>query len=396
MPLQVQARAERLHSTPPLEQPGGRFRLWVVSSSYPAFPGESINAGVLARDVALWTHEQGCAVTVVTPQKPEGLRVDAGLESIPLAWFRPTKAMSDLTPRRPIDLVRIFSLMALARPRLFAAARRQRPDGILALWALPCGIFARSVRRRFGTPYAVWLLGSDVWKADRFPGGVRALRYVLADAAGRFADGSDLARRAEELTGIGVEFLPSIRRLPPPSGEAAPCDVLFVGRYHPNKGPDVLLEAFAQVIAQRPGTTLRMHGLGEMRPQLEAIVRELGLSTSVAVGGPLDASALAAALRATKVLAIPSRIESIPLVLGDAAQAGTRVVATEVGDMGEVVRSNALGTAVPAEDPQRLAEALLGALAEPRSVDPVPSSFRPDSVFSRLLQSVHSTTGGRA
>src|SRR5262245_22090356 len=135
------------------------MRLWVVSTSYPAHPGESINAGVLARDLALWFTEQGHRVTVVTPQKPEGLRVAPGLEALPLAWLRPTKAMSDLSARRPLDLVRIASLVGLARPRLVRAARESPPDGVVALWGLPCGVFARWIRRACGAPYAVWLLG---------------------------------------------------------------------------------------------------------------------------------------------------------------------------------------------------------------------------------------------
>jgi glycosyltransferase involved in cell wall biosynthesis len=365
-------------------------KIWVISSSYPAYPAQSSHAGVLARDLALCFRESGHDVAVVTQALAGGIVMDPGLRLLELRWFRPDQPLAELSPRRPLDLLRMATLLADARRRLPAAARRDPPDAVIALWALPCGIFARWVRRAVGAPYAVWLLGSDVWKAHRIPAGVRSLRRVLADAAGRFADGRELAERARRLTGIAVEFLPSVRRLPPPSGEAEACDVLFVGRYHPNKGPDVLLEAFAEVVRKRPGTSLHLHGAGALRPRLEARRQELGLEAVVKIAEPIGAGELAAALRAAKVLAIPSRIESIPLILGDAAQAGVTVVACDVGDMAEVVERAGLGFVVPAADPRALAERLLDVLRGglPAATPGARGIFSLEAAAQRLLESI--------
>jgi len=335
-------------------------RVWIVTTSYPRNPDESINAGVLVRDAALVLKDRGLDVTVVTPDKPGGILLDRGINGIVLSWIWPTLNMADLSPRRPADWIRITSLFATSAVRLWRRARRRPPDAIVAFWAIPSGVFARWIGGWSGAPYVVWLLGSDVWKVRSFPLGQRLLRFVLRGARATYADGRELASEAEKLTGIDVRFLPSSRRLPRDAGlEAEPVDILFIGRYHPNKGPDVLIEAFALAHQARPDLTLRLHGLGELRADLEQQVSRLGLTGAVQIGGPLSATEVRAALEAAKVLAIPSRIESVPLILGDAGQAGVPVVVSDVGDMRELVDQGGLGYSVPAEDPAALSEALL-------------------------------------
>lgn len=378
------------------------MRVWLITSSYPRAPEESVNAGVLARDLALSLRQLGHRVTVVTPEKLGGIVLDPGLEAVRLPWFRPTVAMADLSAWRPVDLIRALSLFALARPALRRALASERPDGVLALWALPSGIFARWVRRWSGVPYVVWLLGSDVWKAASYPLGTSLLRKVLEDSSAAYADGTELAAEATRLTGRAVEFLPSARRLPPPPAQLPDAvDVLFVGRYHPNKGPDVLIEAFAAVHRARPEATLRLHGEGMLRPELETWVERLGLKDVVTVAGPLSAVGVAGAMASAKVLAIPSRIESIPLILGDAVQAGLPVVASAVGDVGEMVCRDKLGLTVAPNDPEALAAALLAMLDSAKRLEPSShvASITPEGIaetlVTRLIQAGSMVSGSK-
>lgn len=294
----------------------------------------------------------------------------------------------DLSAKEPMDVIRVLSLFVLARPALRRALAWERPDGVLALWALPSGILARWVKRWSGVPYVVWLLGSDVWKAPSWPYGTSLLHKVLADANAAYADGAELAAQATRLTGEPIEFLPSIRRLPPPPASLPDTvDVLFVGRYHPNKAPDLLIEAFAGVHRIRPDATLRLHGEGTLRSKLKQQVERLGLEDVVAVDGPLSAVGVAGAMASARVLAIPSRIESIPLILGDAIQAGLPVVASAVGDMGNLVCRYKLGLTVPPNDAEALAAALL-VMLDPSQRLEAPSSpplMTPEGIAETLV-----------
>src|SRR6185437_2119697 len=75
------------------------------------------------------------------------------------------------------------------------------------------------------------------------------LRSVMRDASGRYADGLQLASDSESICGMPVAFLPTTRELgacdPPPPASAAPYHLVFIGRWHRNKGIDLMLDALA-------------------------------------------------------------------------------------------------------------------------------------------------------
>ena len=364
------------------------MRVWVISSSYPRHPGESINAGVLAREVAQGIAKLGHEVTVVTPDKPGGVVFEDDVEGVVIQWPRPTVALSDLNPRNPLEAVKAAALLVSGRRTIRRIAAESPPDAVVALWGLPSGIFARWAHKQTGAPYVTWLLGSDVWRADRLPGGKRTLSRVLEDATANFADGSELARRARADTGVDVSVLWSARTLPAVDATAEQADVLFVGRYHPNKGPDVLLEALAQL---DDGVNFAFHGHGVLEAELRSKAAAMGRDAAQVIGGPISAAELSARLRSTQVLVIPSRIESVPLILGDAIQAGTPVVVTDVGDMGTVVERHNLGLVVPPEDPAAMAGAIGEMLANasfpsPEGLATAREQFSAEGIAAALLE----------
>ena len=273
------------------------------------------------------------------------------------------------------------SLFVQARRSIRREVERNTPDGIIALWGLPSGVFARWAAEHAGCGYATWLLGSDVWRASSLPMGRRALTNVLKDSSGRFADGLDLAAEATRLTGQSVEFLPSVRTLPPAADAYEPTDFFFVGRFHSNKGPDLLVEALHELQKRGRAFTARIFGAGPLETSIKSRVQATFGPDQVAVGGPIDSVELAGRLRSTRSLVIPSRVESIPLILGDAVQANTPVVAARVGDMGRVVDDLGLGTTVAPGDPEELADALEAILD---TNDPVEDWSAAEQLFDPL------------
>ena len=63
-------------------------------------------------------------------------------------------------------------------------------------------------------------------------------------------------------------------------------------------------------------------------------------------------------LKASSVLVVPSRMESIPQSIKEAFFLKIPVIATSVGDIPEVVKNNETGMLVPSNDPQSLLEAI--------------------------------------
>ena len=63
-------------------------------------------------------------------------------------------------------------------------------------------------------------------------------------------------------------------------------------------------------------------------------------------------------LKASSVLVVPSRMESLPQSIKEAFFLKIPVIATSVGDIPEVVKNNETGMLVPSNDPQSLLEAI--------------------------------------
>jgi len=135
-----------------------------------------------------------------------------------------------------------------------------------------------------------------------------------------------------------------------------------VGRLHPQKGLTDLLAAIAQVRVHVYPIRLLLIGDGELRSELEAQARLLGLSDIVTFAGiRMDVPEILAAL---DVFAFPSLWEGLPLAVLEAMAAGLPVVATRVGGIPEAVEDGVTGLLVPPRDPEALAEAIITLLQD--------------------------------
>ena len=125
-----------------------------------------------------------------------------------------------------------------------------------------------------------------------------------------------------------------------------------LGRLVPIKDHATLLSAVASV----PGLHLAVLGDGELRGQLEARARELGISGRTHfLGWWADTPG---ALADLDVVALSSRNEGTPVTLIEALAAARPVVATDVGGVRHVVQPNETGWLCPAGDPAALAALL--------------------------------------
>jgi glycosyltransferase involved in cell wall biosynthesis len=127
------------------------------------------------------------------------------------------------------------------------------------------------------------------------------------------------------------------------------CTFLYVGRLAPEKGVDVLLDAFDDV----PGTLL-LAGSG---PQEEELRQRA--NGRVQFLGQIAREDLPALYGRADCFVLPSRSEPWGMVLNEAAAAGLPLVATEAaGGAHDLIEEGVNGYRVPVDDPGALAEAL--------------------------------------
>lgn len=142
-----------------------------------------------------------------------------------------------------------------------------------------------------------------------------------------------------------------------PGQGAGPKQLLAMGRLAPEKGFDLLLQAFALAAPARPDWSLVIVGEGAERSSLEALVARLRLQGRVKLPG--RTSDPASYLAASHLFALPSRYEGFPNALLEAMASGLPVVAFDC-DSGpaEIVAHDQNGLLVSAADVAGLATAL--------------------------------------
>ncbi len=338
------------------------MRICIITSSFPLSPSDwRAAAGFFVRDFAAVLASLGQEVTVVTPDKiPGEKQAPPGVSVCWFPWRGGHKRLSDMKPYLPADALAMVSLFRQGARALDCLVETRGIEHVLAMWAVPGGILARGLRRRRGVPYTTWCLGSDITSYGRNPLFKSVVRRVLRDSDLLFADGLRLAEEAAALAGRPCAFLPSSRQ-PITAGQQC-LDLqqegtrfLYVGRYAAVKGPDILLEAMARFARSGHKGHLYLFGGGPLEARLRQRAAAPDLCDRVTVGAFVEDETIAAYLDACDCLVIPSRRESIPLVLTDALKRGKPVLVTDVGDMGLLLRQYPAGLVVPAEDPAAFA-----------------------------------------
>ena len=115
--------------------------------------------------------------------------------------------------------------------------------------------------------------------------------------------------------------------------------ILSLSRLSPEKGIDVLIEAFAQLRTVYPKAYLEIAGEGDLADTLAQQVRELHISDAVTFSGFVDP--LEAMGRSDMVVQL-SIWENCSYTLLDAKAAGLKTVATNVGGNPEILAPNEL------------------------------------------------------
>jgi glycosyltransferase involved in cell wall biosynthesis len=153
-------------------------------------------------------------------------------------------------------------------------------------------------------------------------------------------------------------------------------DVVYVGEFRHIKGADLLIDAVARLRAHGKPVTLTLAGDGEEMEALKAQVQRLGLTDAVRFIGHVKARY---GFSKGSLLVVPSRGDSMPYVVIEAAAAGIPMVAANVGGIPEIFGSHADGLFSPS---------IVGAMAdavEAALEDPAAAMMRAKSLRERIF-----------
>lgn len=110
-------------------------------------------------------------------------------------------------------------------------------------------------------------------------------------------------------------------------------DICYVGEFRRIKGADLLIEAVARLRADGHSVTLTLGGDGEETSALKAQIERLGLGGAVRFIGHVKPRY---GFSKGRLLVVPSRGDSMPYVVIEAAAAGVPMIAANVGGIPEI------------------------------------------------------------
>jgi len=159
-------------------------------------------------------------------------------------------------------------------------------------------------------------------------------------------------------------------------GIAADASVLtFVGRIQPHKGPELLIQATAQMLQHSPHLRAKLKifiiggASGSNTAEVERmkeLVSWLDISEIVTFLPPVSREELPQWYRLSDLVCVPSYSESFGLVALEAQACGTPVVATAVGGLRTAVADGISGVLVDGHDPRAWSSVISRLLTEPQ------------------------------
>jgi len=136
--------------------------------------------------------------------------------------------------------------------------------------------------------------------------------------------------------------------------------LISVGRLCEQKGQQLLVEAAGRLVREGLAFELILIGDGEMRPQIEAKIREHGLEDCVTITGWATNDEVKRQLESARALVLPSFAEGLPVAIMEALALNRPVLTTYIAGIPELLEHGENGWLVPAGD----LDALTGTLRE--------------------------------
>lgn len=153
-------------------------------------------------------------------------------------------------------------------------------------------------------------------------------------------------------------FRPRLPRSGPPR-------LLYVGRLEYEKGVQDAIAALPRIRRAHPGTTLTVAGVGTQFEWLRERARAHRVTRAVHFTGQLEHEELLGWLHGADAIVLPSRYEPFGIVALEAAAAGTPLVTSTAGGLGEAVIDGVTGASFEPADIDGLVDAVRAVLDDP-------------------------------
>jgi glycosyltransferase involved in cell wall biosynthesis len=191
--------------------------------------------------------------------------------------------------------------------------------------------------------------------------------------------------------GFGADSANRAGPRPGRADAASPLRLGYFGRLDPTKGVDVLVEALGRV----PDLPVKLEIYGVRQPGSETYVGALEAAAAadprIMLRPALPAGAVVERMKQCDFVAVPSRwFETGPLVVLEAFAAGTPILGTRLGGIGELVTDGTDGVLLTSTDADEWAAAIDALVTDPARVERLRAGVRPPRSMAQVADEMAS------
>jgi glycosyltransferase involved in cell wall biosynthesis len=364
-----------------------RSKLLVVSTSFPMTKGDGLSPFIY--ELCYYLSQTGWDVTALVPHH-RGLADRDVWDGVTVRRFRYLpESMEDVgysggimpnIKKRPWRVLKLpFYIYAMYREALLIS-EKEDIDLVNFQWLFPACFWLRRFSRLSGLPIVVTGHGTDILLATKGVFKIFANRALKeADALTTNSDYmrsrlNDIALSSRiEVIYMGVDggkFSPGMNK---PSDSKT---ILYVGRLIKQKGIELLVEVFVDIIKQVPDAKLEIIGYGPEKENIQTVLRTGRLEGSVTMIDTVRHDELAQIYRRSRVLMLPALIpEGLGMTPAEAGLCGVPTITFGLGGTKEIVLDGKTGLVV---DPNReaLRDGLLRILTDDSLADELGQNAR--------------------
>ncbi|NMB61980.1 MAG: glycosyltransferase family 4 protein [Chloroflexi bacterium] len=326
------------------------MRILVLNHEYPPVGG---GGGRVARDLNEGLSKHGHEVKIITPAFQDLPRNECfhHYEIIRVPSLRKSAYRATLK-----DMGAFILSAYLYGSRLI---HTWRPDIIQAHFAVPAGVAARMLSKRFGIPYFITAHLGDI------PGGVPEktggwFRYLYPFTKKIWKEAEKIVTVSHFTSHLAEISYPGIHPqvifngvdtsvIKPQSYEIHnPPRIIFAGRFMEQKNPLLFIEVLNKL--KSLSWDCVMMGDGPLKPLVEEKIQDYGMQERFTLPGWISPEEVIETYQRGDIFFMPSRSEGLPVAGVQAIAMGLAVVIADVGGCSDLVVNNENGFLIPSED----------------------------------------------
>lgn len=372
------------------------MNLLVLNYEYPPLGG---GAGEITKNISENIATVGHGVTVITAWY-EGLAEDEIINNVRIIRLRSKRK----TLYRS-DVIEMMSWIGKSKTFLAQFCINEKFDVCFANFAIPGGLVAHSINRKFNIPYTIISHGHDIpWFFKKEMFFYHLLTYfrikkICKDSSFNFVQTPEMKKNIDRFLPVnkaekniiipnGIDqkiFFPDILK------RTDRLKILFSGRLVKQKDPFTFLRAVKKLIEENiRDFDVMVSGDGPLRKKMEQFVKENKLDNHVKFSGWMSRDILLEEYQSANIFIQTSRYEAMSMAVMEALACGTFVICTKAGSNQTIVKEGYNGYFIESGNENILTEKLKSAFlklsSEKKYIAPSDTIFEWQNIAKEYLK----------